>query len=213
MDYKWILIRGILQGYASFLLGWISCPLPPHIPHNAFDNHWQSVKVHRKVNMNEFQFKAIIYCSASVRERSKSDTNTSRDSDTQCFASYNLIIKGQIELRSGKTLIWLVSVQFSSQWSSLLLSSFSGLSLFWSSASKRGFQLPDVVRLLSQKTAQLCCLDSRKGCLAPSYDADLVVWDPEREFEVRNHKQSSYPEAVVFHPLLCFTDSRRKHTS
>lgn len=72
-----------------------------------------------------------------------------------------------------------------------------GLSLFWSSASKRGFQLPDVVRLLSQKTAQLCCLDSRKGCLAPSYDADLVVWDPEREFEIQeeniHHKNKLTP--------------------
>ncbi|XP_030583669.1 allantoinase, mitochondrial [Archocentrus centrarchus] len=72
-----------------------------------------------------------------------------------------------------------------------------GLSLFWSSASKRGFQLPDVVRLLSQKTAQLCGLDSQKGCLAPGYDADLVIWDPEREFEIQeeniNHKNKLTP--------------------
>lgn len=61
---------------------------------------------------------------------------------------------------------------------------FTGLPLFWTSASKRGFQLSDVVRLLSQKTAHLCGLDSLKGSLAPGYDADLVIWDPERQFEV-----------------------------
>uniref|UniRef100_A0A3Q3K296 Amidohydrolase-related domain-containing protein n=1 Tax=Monopterus albus TaxID=43700 RepID=A0A3Q3K296_MONAL len=38
---------------------------------------------------------------------------------------------------------------------------------------KRGFELSDVARLLSQKTAQLCSLDSQKGRLAPGYDADL----------------------------------------
>ncbi|KAF3835736.1 hypothetical protein F7725_028294 [Dissostichus mawsoni] len=58
-----------------------------------------------------------------------------------------------------------------------------GLPLFWSSASKRGFQLSDVVRLLSRNTAQLSRLDNQKGSLAPGYDADLVIWDPEREFE------------------------------
>lgn len=59
----------------------------------------------------------------------------------------------------------------------------AGLPLFWSSASKRDFQLSDVVRLLSQKTAQLCGLDHQKGNLAPGYDADLVIWDPERQFK------------------------------
>ncbi len=72
-----------------------------------------------------------------------------------------------------------------SLWSAPLhLERFAGLPLFWTSASKRGFQLPDVVRLLSRKTAQLCSLDNQKGSLAPDYDADLVIWDPEREFEV-----------------------------
>lgn len=59
-----------------------------------------------------------------------------------------------------------------------------GLPLFWSAARKRGFQLSDVVRLLSYKTAQLCRLDNRKGSLDPGFDADLVIWDPEREFEI-----------------------------
>lgn len=44
-----------------------------------------------------------------------------------------------------------------------------------------------MARLLSQKTAQLCSLDSQKGRLAPGYDADLVIWDLEREFEIEGH--------------------------
>ncbi|KAM6921473.1 allantoinase, mitochondrial [Xenentodon cancila] len=72
-----------------------------------------------------------------------------------------------------------------------------GLPLFWSSARRRGFQLPDVVRLLSRNTAQLCSLGNRKGSLAPGFDADLVIWDPEREFEVEeasiHHKNKLTP--------------------
>ncbi|KAG9341567.1 hypothetical protein JZ751_019080, partial [Albula glossodonta] len=58
-----------------------------------------------------------------------------------------------------------------------------GLSLFWTTASKKGFSLTDTVRILCQKTAQLCCLDNQKGSLLPGHDADLVIWDPEKEFE------------------------------
>ncbi|KAJ0065225.1 hypothetical protein NL108_006587 [Boleophthalmus pectinirostris] len=59
-----------------------------------------------------------------------------------------------------------------------------GLPLFWTSASQRGFGLPDVVRLLSEKPAEMCRLDHLKSRLTPGFDADLVIWDPEREFEI-----------------------------
>ncbi|XP_033821577.1 allantoinase, mitochondrial [Periophthalmus magnuspinnatus] len=59
-----------------------------------------------------------------------------------------------------------------------------GLPLFWTSASQRGFVLEDVVRLLSQKTAEMCRLDHIKSRLVPGFDADLVIWDPEKEFEI-----------------------------
>uniref|UniRef100_A0A8D2ZK11 allantoinase n=1 Tax=Scophthalmus maximus TaxID=52904 RepID=A0A8D2ZK11_SCOMX len=77
----------------------------------------------------------------------------------------------------------LESGDFTQAWGGISSLQF-GLPLFWSSASKRGFELSDVVRLLSQKTAQLCGLDKQKGSLSPGHDADLVIWDPEREFEV-----------------------------
>ncbi|KAM4549261.1 allantoinase, mitochondrial [Odontesthes bonariensis] len=75
------------------------------------------------------------------------------------------------------------SGDFTQAWGGISSLQF-GLPLFWSSASKRGFQLPDVVRLLSRNTAQLCSLGNRKGSLAPGFDADFVIWDPDRDFEI-----------------------------
>ncbi|XP_063771850.1 allantoinase, mitochondrial-like isoform X2 [Pseudophryne corroboree] len=60
-----------------------------------------------------------------------------------------------------------------------------GLSLFWSSAKVRGFSLPDVSRLLCSNPAKLCSLDNRKGSIKQGYDADLVIWDPDSEFQVQ----------------------------
>lgn len=69
---------------------------------------------------------------------------------------------------------------------------FVGLPLFWTSACKRGFSLADTVRLLCQRTAQLCRLDNQKGSLHPGHDADLVIWDPEKEFEVSHSTITEY---------------------
>uniref|UniRef100_A0A4W6EZ79 allantoinase n=1 Tax=Lates calcarifer TaxID=8187 RepID=A0A4W6EZ79_LATCA len=100
---------------------------------------------------------------------------------------------------------------FSQAWGGISSLQF-GLPLFWSSAKKRGFQLSDVVRLLSRKTAQLCGLDNQKGSLGPGYDADLVIWDPEREFEIQegsiHHKNKITPylgitlQGVVYATIL-----------
>uniref|UniRef100_A0A4W6DCZ3 allantoinase n=1 Tax=Lates calcarifer TaxID=8187 RepID=A0A4W6DCZ3_LATCA len=96
---------------------------------------------------------------------------------------------------------------FSQAWGGISSLQF-GLPLFWSSAKKRGFQLSDVVRLLSRKTAQLCGLDNQKGSLGPGYDADLVIWDPEREFEVsiRNSRgeHTSQKQAQIFDDVVMF---------
>ncbi|MEQ2171597.1 hypothetical protein GOODEAATRI_012441, partial [Goodea atripinnis] len=49
--------------------------------------------------------------------------------------------------------------------------------------SKRDFQLADVVRLMSRNPAYLSSLGHLKGSLAPGFDADLVIWDPETGFQ------------------------------
>lgn len=69
-----------------------------------------------------------------------------------------------------------------------------------------------MVRLLSQQTAQLSGLESRKGSLAPGYDADLVVWDPEREFEVSVKSDSIFrtERSSILHCIHFFFFHRLK---
>ncbi len=54
----------------------------------------------------------------------------------------------------------------------------------WTHARKRGFSLADAVRWLAERPARFAGLGGRKGRIAPGYDADLTVWDPEHAFKV-----------------------------
>lgn len=59
-----------------------------------------------------------------------------------------------------------------------------GLPVMWTHAQARGFGLRDITRWMSEAPARLAGLDHRKGRLAVGYDADLVIWQPEAEFQV-----------------------------
>jgi allantoinase len=58
------------------------------------------------------------------------------------------------------------------------------LSLIWTEASRRGFSLVDIARWMAGAPAQLAGLEERKGRLAVGLDADMVVFDPEVEWDV-----------------------------
>jgi allantoinase len=58
------------------------------------------------------------------------------------------------------------------------------LPLIWTEASRRGFTLLDLARWMAAEPARLAGCDMRKGRIAVGYDADFVVFDPEREFIV-----------------------------
>jgi allantoinase len=62
------------------------------------------------------------------------------------------------------------------------------LPLMWTEASRRGFTLPDLARWMASEPARLAGCDSRKGKIAPGYDADFVVFDSDREFVVAEER-------------------------
>src|SRR4029077_4514476 len=82
----------------------------------------------------------------------------------------------------------------------------------WTGARERGFSLGDVAEWMCAAPARLAGLEGRKGAIAPGYDADLVVWDPEATFEVepsrlrQRHKITPYAgrtlHGVVHRTLL-----------
>jgi allantoinase len=72
------------------------------------------------------------------------------------------------------------------------------LPVLWTAAEKRGATLNDLARWLSENPAKLAGQAHRKGRIAPGYDADLLVLDPENSFRVteslihHKHKVSPY---------------------
>ncbi len=60
--------------------------------------------------------------------------------------------------------------------------------LFSEGVSKGRIDLPTFVRLSSANAAKLFGLAGRKGTLAPGADADLVLWDPDRETTIAQER-------------------------
>lgn len=72
------------------------------------------------------------------------------------------------------------------------------LPVVWTEAERRGFSFQDLAKWLCQNPARQVNLESRKGMIAAGQDADLVIWDPHREFVVdagalqHRHKLTPY---------------------
>jgi allantoinase len=62
------------------------------------------------------------------------------------------------------------------------------LPLIWTESQARGLELGQVARWLCSEPAKQVKLNHRKGSLAPGYDADVVIWDPAKQFVVEGKK-------------------------
>jgi allantoinase len=78
------------------------------------------------------------------------------------------------------------------------------LPIVWTEARKRGVPLARVSQLMSEGPAQLAGIDHRKGKLAPGYDADIIVFEPDESFRVEpsmiehRHKITPYAGRELF---------------
>jgi allantoinase len=70
----------------------------------------------------------------------------------------------------------------------------TALPVVWTEAHARGFTLQDIARWMSEAPARLAGCDARKGQIAPGFDADFVIFEPESEFGVaENRLHYRYP--------------------
>ncbi len=72
---------------------------------------------------------------------------------------------------------------FSSAWGGIASLQLS-LSAVWTGARSRGIPPERMAQWMSAAPARLAGLDGSKGALAPGYDADITVWDPDARFVV-----------------------------
>ncbi len=72
---------------------------------------------------------------------------------------------------------------FESAWGGISSLSLA-LSVVWTEASRRGFTLVEIARWMAEAPSRLAGLDRQKGRIAPGFDADLVIFDPDAPFQV-----------------------------
>ncbi|MBY0358682.1 MAG: allantoinase AllB [Candidatus Obscuribacterales bacterium] len=72
-----------------------------------------------------------------------------------------------------------------------------GLPVIWSEARQRGLKIENVVEWMCEKPAQFLNLNHKKGKLAAGFDADIVVFNPDKKFainkDVIQHKNKVTP--------------------
>jgi len=96
----------------------------------------------------------------------------------------------------------LKSGDFSSAWGGIAGVQFS-LSAFWAKASEKGFSPESVRRFWAEGPAEFIGLADRKGKLAPGFDADIMIWNPEVQWVpkeddiLHRHKISPYTGKVL----------------
>ena len=90
----------------------------------------------------------------------------------------------------------ITSGNFEKAWGGIAGLQFS-LQAVWTGARKKNIRIDKVMQWLSEMPAEFLKLNSRKGRIEKGYDADLVIWDPEKEVIVSDneifHRHKSTP--------------------
>lgn len=77
------------------------------------------------------------------------------------------------------------------------------LPIMWTEASARGFTIGNLVKWLCHEPARQVGLELLKGSIKEGFDADIVIWNPDREFKVEpallhhRHKLTPYNGEVL----------------
>jgi allantoinase len=77
------------------------------------------------------------------------------------------------------------------------------LPIVWTEGKRRGFALQEMARWLCSAPAELVGLSKRKGTIEVGKDADLVIWNPDKQFTVEGktlhhrHKLTPYQGRVL----------------
>lgn len=78
------------------------------------------------------------------------------------------------------------------------------LPVIWTECRNRGYSLADLTNWLSSGPAKFIGFGNQKGEISKGFDADLVCWDPEAEFQVdtsiihHKHKLTPYQNERLF---------------
>jgi allantoinase len=78
-----------------------------------------------------------------------------------------------------------------------------GLPVMWTRMNRQKYSLKHLVRWMCSEPARLAGLEKHKGSIAIGWDADIVVWNPEKRFVVRpkmlqhRHKLTPYANCVL----------------
>ncbi|MFN2492513.1 MAG: allantoinase AllB [Pyrinomonadaceae bacterium] len=78
------------------------------------------------------------------------------------------------------------------------------LPVVWTEAQSRGFSVLDLSRWLCSAPAKLVGLEGRKGSIQVGCDADLVIWNPAKQFRVQStalhhrHKLTPYQNRMLY---------------
>jgi len=172
------------------LIEW--CPTPVHIVHLSSARSLEEIRVARARGLpltvetcphyltfaaEDIPDGATEYkCAPPIRERAERD------------ALWDALLRGEIDLVASDHSPCPPAMKESSgdlfaAWGGIASLQLS-LAATWTGARTRDVGPEVIAKWMSSNTARLAGLDARKGRIAPGYDADFVVWDPDASYRV-----------------------------